>query len=51
MLNNLFDCHVLPPVLFVSVIYYMVGLTPEAEKFFICMGIITIVANTAVSFG
>ena len=29
----------------------MVGLTPEVEKFFICMFIITLVANIGVSFG
>ncbi|KAF2346868.1 ABC transporter-like, partial [Trinorchestia longiramus] len=38
-------------VLFVGVIYYMVGLNPAAEHFFICMGIVVLVANIGVSFG
>ncbi|XP_018015632.1 protein white isoform X2 [Hyalella azteca] len=42
---------VLQPVLFVGVIYYMVGLNPGADNFFICMGIIVLVANIGVSFG
>uniref|UniRef100_A0A6A7G0X1 Protein white n=1 Tax=Hirondellea gigas TaxID=1518452 RepID=A0A6A7G0X1_9CRUS len=42
---------VLQPMLFVCVIYYMVGLNPAVEHFFICMGILVLVANIAVSFG
>lgn len=38
-------------VLFVAVIYYMVGLNPGFDNFIICMAIIVLVANISVSFG
>ncbi|XP_074659151.1 protein white-like isoform X2 [Tubulanus polymorphus] len=39
------------PALFVVVSYWMVGLYPDAGKFFVCLVTVIIVANTAVSFG
>jgi len=42
---------VLQPLLFTSILYYMVGLNPGAGQFFTCVGIVVLVANTAVSYG
>jgi len=42
---------VIQPLLFVSILYYMVGLNPGVSQFFTCAGIIVLVANTAVSYG
>ncbi|XP_047478557.1 protein white-like isoform X1 [Penaeus chinensis] len=42
---------VMGPVGFTAIIYYMVGLRPEAQYFFTAMGILTLVANVAVSYG
>ena len=39
------------PLLFISICYYMIGLYSPAENFFICAGILILVANAAVSFG
>lgn len=39
------------PVLFTSIMYYMVGLNPEPGRFFQAMLIITLVSNVATSFG
>uniref|UniRef100_A0A0P4VZS6 ABC-2 type transporter transmembrane domain-containing protein n=2 Tax=Scylla olivacea TaxID=85551 RepID=A0A0P4VZS6_SCYOL len=39
------------PLLFVSIVYYMIGLYAPAENFFICAGLLILVANAAVSFG
>ena len=39
------------PALFVAVVYFMIGLNANAVNFFICMGILVLVANIAVSFG
>lgn len=39
------------PVLFVAILYFMVGLYYTVEKFLICVGILVLVANIAVSFG
>jgi len=39
------------PVVFVGVIYYMVGFYQGVENFFICMGIVVLIANIGVSYG
>ncbi|KAK7066131.1 ATPase activity protein [Halocaridina rubra] len=39
------------PVIFISIMYFMVGLNPLAERFFIAMGVLVVLANTVVSFG
>ncbi|CAL4117650.1 unnamed protein product [Meganyctiphanes norvegica] len=39
------------PVIFTSIIYYMVGFYDDVGTFFVCMGISTLIANTAGSFG
>lgn len=39
------------PLLFISIAYYMIGLYAPAENFFICAGLLMLVANAAVSFG
>lgn len=43
--------YILLPFIGVSIFYYAVGLNPEPHRFFICAGIIILVANTATSFG
>ncbi|KAK8377184.1 hypothetical protein O3P69_013671 [Scylla paramamosain] len=42
---------ILSPFGFMAIAYYMVGLRPEAERFFMASFIIIIVANVAVSYG
>lgn len=39
------------PIFFIAIAYYMIGLNPAVENFFICMGILVLVSNSAVSFG
>lgn len=39
------------PLIFVSICYYMIELYAPAENFFICAGLLMLVANAAVSFG
>lgn len=39
------------PIIFLSVCYYMIGLSHAPEKFFIACAIIVLVANVAISFG
>ena len=42
---------IMTPVIFVSVIYFMVGLNSEVEKFFIAIGITELQTQAVVSFG
>ena len=42
---------VMTPVIFVGVIYFMVGLNSEVEKFFIAIGIAEVQTQAVVSFG
>lgn len=39
------------PVLFTAVVYFMVGLYESVDAFFICCGVLILVANISVSFG
>ena len=39
------------PIIFTSVSYFMIGLYPNAEHFFITVGIVALVANVSTSFG
>jgi len=41
----------LTPLLFVVIMYFMVGLNAQADKFFICCGIVELVVQVVVSFG
>lgn len=41
----------LVPVLFTAIVYPMIGLLPGFNHFLIAVGIVTLVANTATSFG
>ncbi|XP_069194457.1 protein white isoform X2 [Procambarus clarkii] len=41
----------LQPAVFTAITYYMIGLEPPAQNFFICMAILMLVANSAISFG
>ncbi|KAK6166710.1 hypothetical protein SNE40_023343 [Patella caerulea] len=42
---------ILIPFIFISVVYWMVGLYASAEAFLICAGLTILVANIAMSFG
>jgi hypothetical protein len=39
------------PFVFVTIPYFIIGLNPGAEQFFIACGIVILVANVATSFG
>ena len=39
------------PVIFVGIMYYMVGLNPLFQKFLICCGILELLTQAVVSFG
>ncbi|XP_071518443.1 protein white-like isoform X2 [Panulirus ornatus] len=39
------------PMIFIAIPYYMIGFNPDVENFFICMAILILVANSAVSYG
>lgn len=39
------------PVLFTSICYFMIGLNLSPARFFTTCGIVTLVANAAISFG
>lgn len=39
------------PFVFVAIPYFIIGLNPAAEQFFIACGIVILVANVATSFG
>ncbi|XP_076032219.1 eye pigment precursor family transporter white [Oratosquilla oratoria] len=39
------------PFVFVSITYFLVGFNNSVTSFFVCAGIVTLVANTAISFG
>lgn len=39
------------PILFVSISYFMIGLNPEVDRFFIHMGLIVLTVNAVTSFG
>lgn len=41
----------LVPVIFTSIVYPMVGLLPGLDHYLVAVGIVTLVANTATSFG
>ncbi|KAK3882731.1 hypothetical protein Pcinc_012936 [Petrolisthes cinctipes] len=43
--------HVFYPFVFVAIAYHMVGFTDDVVNFFICAGIVVLVANCAISFG
>ncbi|KAK7076882.1 ABC-2 type transporter, partial [Halocaridina rubra] len=43
--------HIFYPFAFVAVAYHMVGFTDNYINFFICAGIVVLVANCAISFG
>ena len=42
---------IITPIIFVGVIYFMVGLNSEVEKFFIAVGIAELLTQAVVSFG
>ncbi|XP_068243394.1 protein white-like [Palaemon carinicauda] len=42
---------VVTPIVLISISYFMVGMNPLAERFFIAMGIIVVVSNAVTSFG
>lgn len=39
------------PIIFTCICYYLIGLNPELTRFLIACGIVTVVANVAISFG
>nr|XP_053629074.1 protein white-like [Cherax quadricarinatus] len=39
------------PAVFTAITYYMIGLSTDAKNFFVCMAILMLVANAAISFG
>jgi hypothetical protein len=39
------------PFVFVTIPYFIIGLNPAADRFFIACGIVILVANVATSFG
>lgn len=39
------------PVIFVGIMYYMVGLNSHVERFFICVGVLELLTQAVVSFG
>ncbi|KAK4320583.1 hypothetical protein Pmani_008587 [Petrolisthes manimaculis] len=43
--------HIFYPFVFVAIAYHMVGFTDDVVNFFICAGIVVLVANCAISFG
>ncbi|XP_068245737.1 protein white isoform X1 [Palaemon carinicauda] len=43
--------HIIYPFAFVAIAYHMVGFTNDYVNFFICAGIVVLVANCAISFG
>ncbi|XP_069178586.1 protein white isoform X2 [Procambarus clarkii] len=43
--------HITYPFAFVAIVYNMVGFTGDYVNFFICAGIVVLVANCAISFG
>ncbi|KAG7164314.1 white-like 2 [Homarus americanus] len=43
--------HITYPFAFVAIAYHMVGFTNDYVNFFICAGIVVLVANCAISFG
>ncbi|XP_013790096.2 protein white-like [Limulus polyphemus] len=43
--------YVIAPVLFTSILYWMVGLYDNGKTFLICNGIVILISNTATSFG
>jgi ABC-type multidrug transport system permease subunit len=43
--------HTLTPILFTSIFYWMGGLNPSIDRFFICCGILILSAHVSVSFG
>ena len=46
-----FPTHLLYPVIFIAVPYYIIGLNPAVDRFCTAIIIYTIVANVATSFG
>ena len=46
-----FPLYILFPTAFVSICYFMIGLNGNVNNFFICVGIVILVANCAASFG
>ena len=43
--------YIVYPFISFAIPYYIIGLNPEVERFFIAAGIIILVTNTATSFG
>ena len=39
------------PFVFVSIVYFIIGLNPEWDRYLIACGIVILVANVAASFG
>lgn len=39
------------PLVFTTVAYYMIGLNPAPERFFIASGLAALITNVATSFG
>ena len=46
-----FPLYILFPAVFVAICYFMIGLNSDVTCFFICVGIVILVANCAASFG
>lgn len=42
---------IVTPIVIISISYFMVGMNPLAERFFIAMGVLVIVSNAVTSFG
>ncbi|CAL4079531.1 unnamed protein product, partial [Meganyctiphanes norvegica] len=43
--------YIMYPFVFVAIAYYLVGFTNDVNNFFICAGIVVLVANSSISFG
>lgn len=39
------------PILFSTIVYWMVGFNSDVERFFIFIGIIVLISQTVISFG
>jgi len=43
--------YIIMPIIFIGIMYYMIGFNSGGDRFLICMGIILLVTNVGMSFG
>ena len=46
-----FPTFVLAPAIFIAILYWMVKMNPEAERFFICMAALVMLTQAVNGFG